>query len=149
MSDLNNPLGGLSFWYQINNTGSSVVEGLSLNGFLGVGADVGYITTAVAAATGSLAGTVIPTDATRPAGTPLHWDYSIPVLGGPATGDILVVNTALTTWGGASGSVQDGNAQDIRILAPVPEPTTILAGALLLLPFGASTLRILRKRQMA
>ena len=32
---------------------------------------------------------------------------------------------------------------------PVPEATTILAGALLLLPFGASTLRVLRKRQMA
>ena len=31
----------------------------------------------------------------------------------------------------------------------VPEPTTMLAGALLLLPFGMSTLRILRKRQMA
>jgi hypothetical protein len=31
----------------------------------------------------------------------------------------------------------------------VPEPTTMIAGALLLLPFGASTLRILRKRQMA
>ena len=31
----------------------------------------------------------------------------------------------------------------------VPEPTTIIAGVLLLLPFGASTLRILRKKQMA
>jgi hypothetical protein len=31
----------------------------------------------------------------------------------------------------------------------VPEPTTMMAGALLLLPFGASTLRILRKRQTA
>jgi len=31
----------------------------------------------------------------------------------------------------------------------VPEPTTMIAGALLLLPFGASTLRILRKRQVA
>ena len=28
----------------------------------------------------------------------------------------------------------------------VPEPTTLIAGALLLLPFGASTLRILRRR---
>jgi hypothetical protein len=28
----------------------------------------------------------------------------------------------------------------------VPEPTTMIAGALLLLPFGASTLRILRRR---
>jgi hypothetical protein len=31
----------------------------------------------------------------------------------------------------------------------VPEPTTIIAGALLLLPFGASTLRILRRKQTA
>jgi len=31
-------------------------------------------------------------------------------------------------------------------LAPVPEPTTMIAGVLLLLPFGASTLRILRKK---
>src|ERR1035441_62369 len=29
---------------------------------------------------------------------------------------------------------------------PIPEPTTMIAGALLLLPFGASTLRILRRR---
>ena len=32
---------------------------------------------------------------------------------------------------------------------PVPEASTIIAGALLLLPFGASTLRILRRRWMA
>jgi len=32
---------------------------------------------------------------------------------------------------------------------PVPEPTTLIAGALLLLPFGASTLRILRKSRVA
>jgi hypothetical protein len=31
----------------------------------------------------------------------------------------------------------------------VPEPTTMIAGVLLLLPFGASTLRILRKRRTA
>jgi hypothetical protein len=31
-------------------------------------------------------------------------------------------------------------------LSNVPEPTTMIAGALLLLPFGASTLRILRRR---
>jgi hypothetical protein len=34
-------------------------------------------------------------------------------------------------------------------VAPVPEPTTMLAGALLLLPFGASTLRILRRNRTA
>jgi hypothetical protein len=31
----------------------------------------------------------------------------------------------------------------------VPEPTTLVAGALLLLPFGASTIRILRKKRAA
>jgi len=34
-------------------------------------------------------------------------------------------------------------------LAQVPEPTTMIAAALLLLPFGASTLRILRRNRVA
>jgi hypothetical protein len=34
-------------------------------------------------------------------------------------------------------------------VAVVPEPTTMIAGALLLLPFGASTLRMLRKHRTA
>jgi hypothetical protein len=43
-----------------------------------------------------------------------------------------------------------GNVQfDLEGAAPVPEPTTMIAGALLLLPFGASTLRILRKGRAA
>jgi hypothetical protein len=31
--------------------------------------------------------------------------------------------------------------------APIPEPTAMIAGALLLLPFGVSTLRMLRRKQ--
>lgn len=38
---------------------------------------------------------------------------------------------------------------DFELTAPVPEPTTVIAGALLLLPFGVSTLRILRKKSVA
>ena len=34
-------------------------------------------------------------------------------------------------------------------VSPVPEPTTLLAGALLLLPFGASTIRIVRSNRRA
>jgi hypothetical protein len=34
-------------------------------------------------------------------------------------------------------------------LAAVPEPTTVITGALLLLPFGVSTFRILRRNRMA
>jgi hypothetical protein len=32
---------------------------------------------------------------------------------------------------------------------PVPEPSTYLAGALLLLPFGASAIRVLRRNREA
>ena len=46
-----------------------------------------------------------------------------------------------------SGSTLIGQS-DITVDV-VPEPTTMLAGALLLLPFGASTLRILRKSRAA
>lgn len=42
------------------------------------------------------------------------------------------------------------SAQELLIgVTPVPEITTLIAGALLLLPLGASTLRILRRRPMA
>jgi hypothetical protein len=44
---------------------------------------------------------------------------------------------------------RDQPAQDQLAIVPVPEPTTVIAGALLLLPFGASALRILRKKQTA
>jgi hypothetical protein len=45
----------------------------------------------------------------------------------------------------------DGASQGLiyNALTPVPEPTTMIAGALLLLPFGASTLRVLRKHRKA
>jgi hypothetical protein len=42
------------------------------------------------------------------------------------------------------------NAQEMFYnVTPVPEPTTLIAGALLLLPFGASTLRVLRRNRAA
>ncbi|MGA3266030.1 MAG: hypothetical protein ABSE16_04325, partial [Verrucomicrobiota bacterium] len=50
-----------------------------------------------------------------------------------------------------AGYVQGGNGNTIAydFVEPVPEVSTIIAGALLVLPFGASTLRILRRRWMA
>jgi len=44
---------------------------------------------------------------------------------------------------GKTGDVAAGN------IAVVPEPSTVIAGALLLLPFGASALRILRRKNQA
>ena len=58
----------------------------------------------------------------------------------PALGDLTGNNPENRAW---------NNAGFLQTDVPVPEPTTMVAGALLLLPFGASTLRMLRKRQMA
>ena len=57
-----------------------------------------------------------------------------------ATGYVLV-----PTPTGGSGD----NQEFIINFTPVPEPTTMLAGALLLLPFGVSTLRFVRKNRAA
>ena len=60
--------------------------------------------------------------------------------------------TSTGTYTGASGvqSVQlvygENNGLSAVLSVAVPEPTTMVAGALLLLPFGASTLRKLRNR---
>jgi cytochrome c biogenesis protein CcdA len=42
-----------------------------------------------------------------------------------------------------------GLLDNITVTAVVPEPTTMIAGLSLLVPFGASTLRILRRKQSA
>ncbi|MGO8699205.1 MAG: hypothetical protein ACLQVY_15970 [Limisphaerales bacterium] len=42
-----------------------------------------------------------------------------------------------------------GQAQDQLVMVAVPEPSTMIAGALMLLPFGASTMRILRRKNSA
>ena len=51
------------------------------------------------------------------------------------------------TDGGQFTNGRQGLHQDV--LGIVPEPSTVVAGALLLLPFGVSTLRILRKKQVS
>jgi len=81
-------------------------------------------------------------------------------LNAPATTGVWVNHSFLWTASSTSAAINaiydnnivvQGNdfALDDISLVAVPEPTTVIAGALLLLPFGASTLRILRKRQTA
>ena len=47
------------------------------------------------------------------------------------------------------GYADGGNNQTEFTVTAVPEPTTIISGMLMLLPFGASTLRILRRNRAA
>jgi len=55
--------------------------------------------------------------------------------------------TSVGPWSATdNGSWDKPSDVNVQVFGtPVPEPTTMIAGALLLLPFGASTLRILRR----
>ena len=57
----------------------------------------------------------------------------------------LVTIPAALSW---SAVATEQKSQGLAV-SPVPEPATLIAGALLLLPFAASTLRILRKGRTA
>jgi hypothetical protein len=131
----NNPLGGLTFLYTITLTAGSV-EQLTLNGFL-TSVDFANISTTtpgdivdtVDYNPGFLQVTLNDTD-----DSPLTISFE--------------VDTSSSTYGVNIGSTQDGNASgNLNEYAPVPEPTTLTAGALLLLPFGVGALRSLRKER--
>jgi len=72
---------------------------------------------------------------------------------GTGPGDVFASSADWTSAANGAFGVQDmvlstpGQAQDQLVI--VPEPTTMIAGALLLLPFGVSTVRILRRNRMA
>lgn len=61
------------------------------------------------------------------------------------SGEYLLAWEDLPIGGGAEPDYQD---MLVKVYAtPVPEPSTLIAGALLLLPFAASTARALRRKQ--
>lgn len=70
---------------------------------------------------------------------------------GALNGAQSVANVTANTGNGyILRSTENGAGQDlIWNVQPVPEPTTVIAGALLLLPFGISTLWRIRKNRVA
>jgi len=140
-----NPFGAgdYTFIYQVNNTGSDFVDSLSLTGFLPGTYSIGYLTGT---------GTVAPLDYFA-SGQTLTIDF-LDANGGTQinqnqTSDKIVIYTSGTTVSVNNGSVKDDNAANAPILAPVPEPSTIAAGILMLLPFGIGAVRSLRKDRIA
>jgi uncharacterized protein (DUF779 family) len=70
----------------------------------------------------------------------------------PQTTLDVVKDLSFTILNGATNTISQVSVSSVQQSfhqVAVPEPTTIIAGALLLLPFGASTLRILRKNRTA
>ncbi|MEY2429380.1 MAG: hypothetical protein QOJ40_2265 [Verrucomicrobiota bacterium] len=137
-------VGGLTFVYTVTEAGPNTALGhiatLGLNGFFApLLVDVAF----VAPTTG-----VIPITADWNPDT-INFHFSAPNIMAGQSSDRLVVNTSSHVFGQARANVIDGDIAPTFDLAPVPEPTTMIAGALLLLPFGASTLRILRRNRTA
>jgi hypothetical protein len=65
-------------------------------------------------------------------------------------GDYVVLYSQFGTPPGTGGTTSTPEEWSRFLVAtPVPEPTTMIAGALLLLPFAASTLRMIRKNRTA
>lgn len=83
-------------------------------------------------------GHTVALDVSAPAAVTSDYNAMLSLLGSN-TGN--VGNYLWLTPGGS-----DHTFQGLVTTTPVPEPTTMIAGALLLLPFGASAMRILRKK---
>jgi hypothetical protein len=74
-------------------------------------------------------------------------DYNSTFTGGTADQPPVLINFQVLDAGNLVGNetlLWNGSEFDV-----VPEPTTMIAGASLLLPLGASTLRILRRNRMS
>lgn len=138
-NDGNNSLGGYTFVYQIQIT-TGDISTLDLNsGFAGTLGVFNYSGTAenLNKVTYFSAGNIN-----------FVWDPTVGPNGDPQTISI-VIDTSANTYGGATASLIDSGSETVADLVPVPEPTTLAAGALMLLPFGLGALRSLRKDQIA
>jgi hypothetical protein len=130
--------GPITFVYTITQlTGATTgnpITGFNIASFLGAGTiNVGSV--------GAVAGLSV----FSATGNTLDFAFSPLANGGSAT---IVVQTGSSTWGFGPGTISDSQSVNFQSLS-VPEPTTMIAGALLLLPFGASTLRFVRKNRLA
>ena len=88
---------------------------------------------------------------TYPGGNPFDvGEHDLLLVVPPQTTLDVVKDISFDIFNGAPGTVSQVSISSVQqSFHQVPEPTTIIAGALLLLPFGASTLRILRKNRTA
>lgn len=132
-----NPLGGLTFEYLITSTGQEAINGFTASDF---GIVPGAPVDVSSGGTG-----IVPSGADRSggAGSVLSFSFSGNEILPGARSMFLVINTPYESFGVGTGSVigVGGDSVDVAILGPVPEPSTIVAGSLLLIPLGVSILR--------
>jgi len=142
--------------YVVTSTGAPINE-IDQNYTGGVGSGLGSITiaeTVTAPGSATILGSTYLNIAntSEPA---FNLNSSLPFISPPQQSLAVTKDIGITAVGyNASlapelGFVSISQVQQSFHQNPVPEPTTMISGALLLLPFGASTLRILRKKRVA
>jgi hypothetical protein len=134
-NDPNNLLGGLTFVYTENLT-AGFVGTMTVDGFNGT------------VAVGNVSGTPAQTASYTGNFLKFNWTPTGSDAPAPIT-TTFVVDTSSLWYGGNIGSVQDGTTANPPTLAPVPEPSTVVAGILMLLPFGIGAVRSLCKDRTA
>jgi hypothetical protein len=145
-NDSDNTLGGDTFEFIISNAASSidVIDRLRLGPW---STGIVYVDNYNPLVTG-----ISATEATRSASGTIGFDWNSTEI--PAGGyGIVIVQTSFTGPVALQTVYIDDNTADgtgqALLPDPVPETPTMMAGALLLLPFGASVLRILCKKLVA
>jgi hypothetical protein len=135
--DSYNTLGGLTFVYKLT---MAAVSGTLTQ----VGINDPYWPNSVLVGYGTAGGT--PTEATDPSGAD-----TINFYGSFAAGQTyyFLVGTPDNYFIPGTATVQDGTIGKVNVLVPIPEPTTALAGTLMMVPFGLSVFRRFRKQQSA
>lgn len=139
-NDSNNPLLGLTFVYALTVTAGDITT-VALNDFGSVASvAVGY---------GASSGLIPALENFSTSGVVnFSWLNNVTSANGV---QYLVVGTSINADSvGGVEFVDGGNFPTLTpILVPVPEPATVVAGALLLLPLGIGAVRSLRKERVA
>jgi hypothetical protein len=145
--DSANTLGGLTFVYVLSvNSNPSLLLGelqigsTSSHSFWGSSVLMGFYPSSV----------VDPASGSLNLDAVLNFKWS-PESTQPGT-YYVVVGTAMKAYEDSTATIQDGGvSQNMTILAPaaVPEASTVMAGALMLLPLGIGAVRALRKERTA
>jgi hypothetical protein len=130
-------LSGYAFEYVVSVAVGDIAH-LDLNGFNLSSVAVGIVSGA----------TPVSVDLGANGVLDLTWSPTLG-LSGPASVTFIVDTTATQFGNSLSGVSDSAPPGSVGIFAPVPEPTTVAAGALMLLPFGLGALRSLRKDRIA
>ena len=141
------PGAGLTFVYQIQNGGPDTITEASFSNFAGTTV-LSTSTQATFALLNSITGVGGFAFGSETPGGAVTFNGGL-ASGATSYSDFLIINTTATQWNIGQGREEDDFQAVGNVLAPVPEPTTIAAGILMLLPLGIGAVRSLRKERVS